>query len=65
MNGFELHDRLTAEARVIPTIFVTAFPDAKGNDRAVKVGAVGYLSKPCRRQDLLACIQSALGHRKE
>ena len=60
MNGFELHDRLVAAGHSIPTIFLTAFPDEKGNDRAAKAGALAYFSKPCRRDDLLARIHSAL-----
>ena len=60
MSGFELHDRLIAAGHSIPTIFLTAFPDEKGNGRAVKAGAVAYLSKPCHRDELLARIHSAL-----
>jgi FixJ family two-component response regulator len=60
MSGFELHDRLVATGHSIPTIFLTAFPDEKGSDRAAKAGAVAYLSKPCGRDDLLARIHSAL-----
>jgi FixJ family two-component response regulator len=60
MSGFELHDQLVAAGLSIPTIFLTAFPDEKGNDRAAKARAVAYLSKPCRRDDLLARIHSAL-----
>jgi FixJ family two-component response regulator len=60
MSGFELHDRLVAAGHAIPTIFLTAFPDAKGSDRAAKAGAVAYLSKPCTRDALLARIHSAL-----
>jgi FixJ family two-component response regulator len=61
MSGFELYDRAVAAGRTIPTIFLTAFPDKKGNDRANQAGAIAYLSKPCHRDDLLARIQSALG----
>jgi FixJ family two-component response regulator len=60
MTGFELHDRLIAAGRMIPTIFLTAFPQEKGKNRATKAGAVCYLSKPCQRVDLLACLHSAL-----
>ena len=60
MGGLELYDRLIAAGHPIATIFLTAFPDEKGNDRAIKAGAVCYLPKPCLRDDLLACIHSAL-----
>ena len=64
MSGFELHDRLVATGYSIPTIFLTAFPAKKGNDRAIRARAVAYLSKPCHRDDLLARIDSALDHGK-
>ena len=60
MSGFELHDRTVAAGHSIPTIFVTAYPDEKGRDRATKAGAVAYLSKSCPRDDLLAGINSTL-----
>ena len=60
MSGFELHHRMIAAGHSIPTIFLTAFPDEKGNDRAMKAGAVAYLSKLCHRDDLFARIQAAL-----
>ena len=59
MSGFELHHRLISTGHSIPTIFLTAFPDEKGNDRAMKAGAVAYLSKICHRDDLFARIQAA------
>src|ERR1700719_3833599 len=42
MSGLELHNRLTASGHSIPTIFVTAFPDGKGHDRAMQAGAIAY-----------------------
>jgi FixJ family two-component response regulator len=60
MNGFELQERLIAAGHSIATIFLTAFPDQKGNDRAKKAGAVAYLAKPCSRDDLRARIELAL-----
>jgi FixJ family two-component response regulator len=60
MTGFELHDQIVATGHPIPTIFLTAFPDKKGSDRATKAGAVAYISKPCQRDDLRAHVLSAL-----
>ena len=60
ISGYELHDRLSSAGRMIPTIFLTAFPQEKGKNLATKAGAVCYLSKPCQRADLLACLHSAL-----
>src|ERR1700726_4252381 len=60
ISGLDMHDQLIAAGHSIATIFLTAFPDEKGNNRAIKAGAVCYLPKPCLREDLLACIHSAL-----
>ena len=61
MSGLELHSKLIASGRRIPTIFVTAFPDKRVRDRAMRAGGVCFLSKPFGRNDLLGCIESALG----
>ena len=60
-NGLDLHRQLMSSGRQIPTIFVTAFPDARVRDRAMRAGAVCFLPKPFARDDLLNCIHSALG----
>nr|WP_249127370.1 response regulator [Bradyrhizobium lablabi] len=61
MNGLELHGKLIAMGRQLPTIFVTAFPDKRVRERALRAGGVCFLSKPFGRDDLLGCIQTALG----
>lgn len=61
MSGLELHSRLIASGHRIPTIFVTAFPDRRVRDKAMRAGGVCFLSKPFGRNDLLGCIESALG----
>jgi len=60
MSGLELHDELVAKGRRIPTIFVTAFPDRRVRERALRAGGVCFLSKPFGRSDLLGCIETAL-----
>ena len=61
ISGLELHSRLVATGHQIPTIFVTAFPEKRVRDRALRAGGVCFLSKPFGRDDLLGCIQAALG----
>jgi DNA-binding response OmpR family regulator len=63
MSGLDLHDQLIASGHSIPTIFVTAFPYERDRDRAMESGAIAYLSKPCRRDHLLAHIRAALASR--
>ena len=60
MNGLGLQQRLIMSGNLIPIIFLTAFPDEKARDRAIKAGAIAYLSKPPSRSELLAHICSAL-----
>jgi len=60
MTGPELHGRLVASGKPIPTILITAYPDETVRARALQAGVTGYLTKPFTENDLLACIRSAL-----
>jgi FixJ family two-component response regulator len=62
MNGFELQNRLKAEGRTIPVIFITAHSDEVSRQRALKGGAIDFLSKPVRREVLLRAIQATAAH---
>jgi len=59
MNGFELQSHLKTEGRDIPLIFITAHSDETSRQRALKGGAIDFLSKPVRRDTLLKAIQAA------
>jgi len=60
MSGLDCQREL-AEANVrLPIIFITAHGDIPMTVRAMKVGAVEFLTKPFRDQDLLDAIQVAL-----
>jgi FixJ family two-component response regulator len=60
MTGVELHRHLVEEGHAIPTILVTAYPDEVVRNRALKSGAVCYLSKPVDDEHLERCLRSAL-----
>jgi FixJ family two-component response regulator len=60
LSGVELHERLIAEGRRKPIIFVTAYPDDRTRAAVLHAGAVGYLSKPCDEAHLIACLNTAL-----
>jgi len=60
MTGLELHDRLRHAGRRIPTVLITAYPDARMCERAMQAGVVRYLTKPFDESELLECIQTAL-----
>ena len=60
MSGLDFHRRLAEDGVQIPVIFITAHGDIPMSVRALKLGAVEFLTKPFRDQDLLDAIQQAL-----
>jgi len=60
ITGLELHHRLLAAGKIIPTILITAYPDDSARERALGDGVVSYLSKPFDENDLPTCIRSSL-----
>lgn len=63
-SGFEMLDRLTLEMPDVSVLMVTAEVDAKKAIRAMARGAVGYVLKPVKRDELLAQIDNALERRR-
>src|SRR6201981_1042700 len=53
MNGVELKYYLVANGHPTPIIFITAFPHERVRERAMKAGAVDFLSKPFDEARLL------------
>lgn len=60
LSGLDLQRRTTEAGLEIPIIFVTGHGDIPMTVRAMKAGAVEFLTKPFRDQDLLDAIQQAL-----
>lgn len=60
MSGLDLQRELTSAGIHIPLIFITSYGDIPMSVRAMKAGAVEFLTKPFRDQDLLDAIQLAL-----
>src|SRR5262249_32322790 len=60
MTGVELHGRLLELGYAIPTILVTAYPDERVRDQALRDGVFCYLSKPVDDEELEQCLRSAL-----
>ena len=59
-SGLDLQRELRARGVGIPIIFLTAYGDVPMSVRAMKEGAIEFLIKPFRDQDLLDAIQQAL-----
>jgi FixJ family two-component response regulator len=60
LSGLELQRELATSAEGLPIIFITGHGDIPMTVRAMKAGAVEFLPKPFRDQDLLDAIQQAL-----
>lgn len=60
ISGLNLQHQLAKANIQIPIIFITAHGDIPMTVRAMKAGAVEFLTKPFRDQDLLDAIQLAL-----
>ncbi len=60
MSGLDLQRQLAEAGVQIPIIFITAHGDIPMSVRALKSGAIEFLTKPFRDQDLLDAIQQAL-----
>jgi FixJ family two-component response regulator len=60
LSGLDFQRHLAETGVQIPIIFITAHGDIPMSVRALKSGAVEFLTKPFRDQDLLDAIQQAL-----
>jgi len=60
LSGLELQSELSESNIHLPIIFLTGHGDIPMTVRAMKAGAVEFLTKPFREQDLLAAIAQAL-----
>lgn len=65
MNGLELQQALARNDSHLPIIFLTGTGDIPMTVRAIKGGAVDFLSKPCPPGKLLEVIQQALGRDRQ
>src|SRR5438445_12155934 len=60
MSGLEVQSKLNETGAQIPIIFITSHGDIPMTVKAMKSGAVEFLTKPFRDQDLIDAIQQAL-----
>jgi len=60
LSGLDLQGELVARNCQVPIIFITGHGDIPMTVRAMKAGAVEFLTKPFRDQDLLDAISTAL-----
>jgi FixJ family two-component response regulator len=60
LNGLDLQKQVVADRANMPIIFITGFGDVPTSVRAMKAGAVEFLTKPFSDDVLLNAIQQAL-----
>jgi FixJ family two-component response regulator len=60
LSGFDLQHALAKAGADIPIIFITGHGDIPMSVRAMKAGAIEFLTKPFRDADLLVAIEDAL-----
>ncbi|SIO63390.1 two component transcriptional regulator, LuxR family [Bradyrhizobium erythrophlei] len=61
-SGLDFHEDLVKANIHLPVIFISGHADVPMSVRAMKAGAVEFLTKPVRHQDLLEAIQRAIDH---
>ena len=60
LSGLDLQDRLIATGHRFPIIFLTGYPDENVRARAMKAGAIAFLSKPFNADHLIGYLDKAL-----
>src|SRR5258708_4497339 len=60
MNGLEFQAQLTRMGVALPVVMMTGFGNIPMSVRAMKRGAVDFLSKPFRDQDMLDAVMAAI-----
>jgi FixJ family two-component response regulator len=64
-SGLELQNQMRSAGIHLPIIFVTGHGDIPMTVRAMKDGAMEFLTKPVRGQDLLDAVQKAIEHDRD
>jgi FixJ family two-component response regulator len=64
LSGIELQNQLIARGNRMPIIFITAVLEESTRAKALKAGAVGFLSKPFREEWLIDRLDVALNREK-
>ncbi len=60
LNGLELQERIAADRSDMPIIFISGYGDVPKTVRAMKAGAVEFLTKPFNDNDMLGAIRHAI-----
>ena len=61
-SGLDLQAALRRQGNPLPVVFLTGYADVAASVRAMKAGAVDFLTKPVEREALFEALQRALAH---
>jgi|SRR5215510_6440762 len=65
LSGLDLQRELAHRNRNLPIVFMTGHGDIPMTVEAMKAGAVGFLTKPFRNQDLIDAVKEGIGRDRE
>jgi FixJ family two-component response regulator len=65
MNGLDLQATLEGAGRALPTVFITGHGDIPTTVQAMKNGAVDFLAKPFREDEIVKAVEEALARSRE
>jgi FixJ family two-component response regulator len=65
LDGLNFHRRLVHEGILVPVVFLTGHGDISMSVRAMKAGAVDFLTKPVNDADLLGAVRAGLARAAE
>ncbi len=65
LSGLDLQRELARRNRTLPIVFMTGHGDIPMTVEAMKAGAVGFLTKPFRNQDLIDAVKEGIGRDRE
>ena len=60
LSGFDLQEEMNKKAYTLPIVFITGHGDIPMGVKAMKTGAVDFLTKPFDEKDLLGAVEEAL-----
>jgi FixJ family two-component response regulator len=65
MSGFDVQERMRQAGWDVPIIFITGHEIEGVKERALQAGALGFLGKPFRENDLVALIRDGVQRRRQ
>ena len=65
LSGLELQEKLQVQGYRTSIVLITAYPNEEQRNRALRAGAIGFLSKPFEERSLVECLNHAVDRANE